>query len=100
MSLFALEDFWSDIVGSTTNSSLSLTIELELCRETEITDLYLHSIVEEQVAELQISVNHTVAMQIFDSGANLIEVALNLDFMQALSTSQQLIERLILAELK
>ena len=62
MALLSFENLRSDIVGSTTNGSFPLTIELELGGKTEITNLDLHLVVEEKVAELEISVNDPMRM--------------------------------------
>lgn len=52
MALFALKNFWRDIIGSTANCPFTLSIELKLSGQTKITNLDLHLVVEEQVTEL------------------------------------------------
>ena len=66
MTLFALKDFGSNIVRGTANSALSLAIKLKFRGKTEISDFDLHPIIEEEVSKLQISVNHSVAVQVLD----------------------------------
>ena len=100
VTLLALEHLGSDVVGSTANGTLPLSIELKLGGETKITDLDLHLVVEEQITELQISVNDAMTVQILDSGTDLVNVALNLELVKALSATEQLIQRLVLTELK
>ena len=87
MTLFAFKNFWCDVVGSSTDCSLPLSVELKLGSQTEVTNLDLHLVVEEQVAELEISVDDTVAVQVLDGCADLIDVALDLKFVQSLSSS-------------
>lgn len=100
MTLFALKDLRGNIVRCTANSTLSFAIKLKFSGETEISDFDLHPIVEEQVTKLQISVNHTVAVQILNGRAYLIQIALYFDLMQALPTTQQLVKCLVLTEFK
>lgn len=100
MTLFPLKDFGGNIVRGTANSALSLAIKLKLSGKTEISDFDLHSIIKEEVTKLKISVDHSVAVQVLDGRAYLIQIALDLDFMKALSPSQKLIKSLVLAELQ
>ena len=66
MTLFALKDFGGNIVRGTANSALSLAIKLKFRGKTEISDFDLHPIIKEQVTKLQISVDHSVAVQVLD----------------------------------
>ncbi len=100
MTLLALEDLRGDIVGSTTNGTLALTVEFKFSCETEITNLDLHLVVKEEVTKLEISMDDAMTVQVLHSGADLVDVALDFEFVQALSASEQLIQRLVLAQLK
>ena len=100
MTLLALEDLGGDIVGSTTNGTLALTIEFKFGCETEITNLDLHLVVKEEVTKLEISMDDAMTVQVLHSSADLVDVALDLEFVQALTASEQLIQRLVLAQLK
>lgn len=44
--------------------------------------------------------NYSVTVEVLNSRADLVYVALHFDLMQALSTSQKLVERLVLAQFK
>ena len=66
MTLFALKDVGSNIVRGTANSALSLAVKLKFRRKTEISDFDLHPIIKEEVTKLQISVDHSVAVQVLD----------------------------------
>lgn len=100
MTLLALEDLGGDIVGSTTNGTLALTVEFKLGCETKITNLDLHLVVKEEVTKLEISMDDAMTVQVLHSSADLVDVALDLEFVQALTASEQLIQRLVLAQLK
>ena len=100
MALLSLEHFRGDIVGRTADRSLALTIELKLGCQTEITDLNLHLVVEEEVTELEISMNDAMTVKVFDSCADLIDVTLDFELVEALTTAQQLVQRLVLAQLE
>jgi len=95
----AFEHFRSDIVWRTTNGPLLLSIKIELGGETEVSQLDLHLIVEEQVAELQVSVDHAVGVQVLERVDHLLGVALDLELVQALATLQKLVHTLVLAQL-
>ena len=99
MTLLAFEDLRSDIVGSTANSALSLTVELELGGKTEITYFDFHLVVKEQVTEFQISMDNAMTVEVFNGGADLVNVALDFELMESLTSTQELVQRLILAEL-
>ena len=100
VTLFTLEHLRGDVVRRTADGSLTLTVELELGGETEVTDFYLHLVVEEEVTELQISVNHSMTVQVLHSCTDLVDVALHFEFVESLTTTEQLVERLVLAQLE
>lgn len=60
--MLALQDFGRDVVRGTANGTLPFSIKLELGGETEISDLHLHSVVEEQVSKLKIPVDNAVTV--------------------------------------
>jgi len=98
MTLLSLQNLWSDIVWSTTNSSLSFTVELELSCQSEISNFYLHFVIQEKIAQFEISVNYSVTMKVLYCCANLIYIALSLKLVEPLSSSQKLVKRLIVAQ--
>ena len=100
VTLFTFQHFGRNIVRGTTDGTLALTIELEFRCQTEITDLHLHFVVEEEVSKLQISVDDAMTVEVLDSRADLVDVALNLELVQSLTPTQKLVERLVLAELE
>ena len=98
--MLSLEHFRGDIVGRTADRTLTLTIELKLRCQTEITDLNLHLIVKEEVTELEISMNDAMTVKVFDCSTDLIDVTLDFELVEALTTTQQLVQRLVLAQLE
>jgi len=60
MALLSFENFRSDIVRGTTNGSFPFTIKLELGGKTEISYLDFHFVVEEEITELEISVDDSM----------------------------------------
>ena len=100
MTLFAFKNFWRDVIRCSTDCSLPLSVELKFGSQTEITNLDLHLVVEEQVAELQISVDDTVTVQVLHDRAELVHVALDLKFVKSLPSSQKLVQLLVLTQLE
>jgi hypothetical protein len=98
MALLAFQDLRCDVVRGTAYGSLTFPIELELSCKTEVSNLYLHLIVQEQVTQLQVSVYDSVAVEILHCRTKLVEVALHLQLMKSLSTSQQFVQRLVVAK--
>ena len=88
MALLALEHLRGDVVWRTANCSLAFSIELKLGGETEITDLDLHLVVEEEVTKFQVSVDDSVAVQVLDSGTNLHHVTLHFEFVKPLAAAK------------
>ena len=88
MTLLSLEHLRSDIVGRTADRALALTIELKLRRQTEVTDLNLHLVVKEEVTELEVSMNYTMTVKVFNRGTDLINVTLDFELVEALTTAQ------------
>lgn len=76
MSSFAfLQDFWGDVVWCTTKRS-SPTRGHILSRhkqssETKISDFDIHILIKEYVAHLEIPMNNTFRVHIFDSASHL-----------------------------
>lgn len=100
MTLLALKHLRCDIVGSTTDGSLALSIELQLGSKTEITNLDLHLVVKEEVAKLEISMNDAMTVKVLNGGTDLVDVALHLELVKALTAAQQLVQGLVLAQLQ
>ena len=88
MALLALKYLRCDVVGSTADGAFALSVELELSGKTEVSDFDLHAVVQEEVAQLEVSVDDAVGVEILDCGADLVEVALDLDLVEALSPAQ------------
>ena len=95
-----LQHFRCDVVGCSANGPLLLAIKIELGGKTEVSQLDLHLVVEEQVAELEVSVDYAVRVQVLERVDDLLGVALDLELVQALAPLQQLVHALVLAQLE
>lgn len=98
MATLALKDFGRYIIRRTANGALFLAVKVEFGRQAEITQLYLHLVVQEQVTQLEIAMDDAVRVQILQGVDDLHSVALNLKLVQSLPPLQQLIHRLVVAE--
>lgn len=88
----SFEHFRCDVVRRTADSSFLLTIEVELGGEAEIAELDLHFVVEEEVTQLQISMDDAMTVEVLDSGADLVDIALDLELVQSLTSAQKLVK--------
>ena len=100
MALFTFEDFRSNIIRCTTNRSLPFSIELKFGSEAKVADFDFHLIVQEEIAQFEVSVDNSMRMQVFDGITKLCHVALYFQFMESLAPTEELVERLTLAQLK
>ena len=60
MAALAFEDLRGDIVRRTANRALLLTIKVELRGKAEVAQFDLHLVVEEEVAEFEVTVDDSV----------------------------------------
>lgn len=56
----SFQDLRCDVVWRTANSSLFLPVEIEFCGKTEVSKFDLHFLVDEKIAQLQVSVDDAV----------------------------------------
>ena len=85
MAHFAFEDFRGDVVGGAANGLFLFAFKLKAGGQAKITQLDLHLVVEKEVAQLEVSVDHAVGNQILKTLNNLDQVALNFQFCEALT---------------
>ena len=95
-----LKHFGCDVVRRSANSPLLLAVKIELGGKTEVSQLDLHLVVEEQVAELEVSVDYAVRVQVLERVDDLLGVALDLELVETLAPLQQLVHALVAAELE
>ena len=86
MTISGIEHFWCKIVRSSANCALAFTLVENLRCESKVTDFQAHAFGEEQVAELQISVDHAMGVQVLERVNDLLGVALDLELVEALAT--------------
>ncbi len=100
MTTFSIQNLWCQIVWSSTDSSLSLTLEENLSSKSEITNLETHLLCEEKISEFQVSVNNLARVNVFESLAELVNVVASFNLMKSLASLDQVWERLVLANVK
>lgn len=96
----ALEHLGRDVVGCAADGALLLSLEVELGCQTKVTQLDHHFVVDEEVAELDVTVDDAVRVEEPQCTDHLAGVTLDLELVQALAPLQQLVETLVLAELE
>lgn len=93
-----LNDLRSYVVRGSTDCSFLLSIEVQLGRQPKVSKLDLHLAVDEEIAKFEISMDHSMRMQVLKSIDDLGHPALDLNFMKSFSSTQQLIESLVLTD--
>ena len=81
MTAFAFKDLRSNVVRSTANSSLFLSVEVEFGSQAEVTQLDLHFVVEEEVSKFEVAVNDSVRVEVLEGANNLGGVTLYFQLM-------------------
>jgi len=61
------EDFWCQIIRSTTNSFFTLPVVVNLRCKAEISDFELHPFCKKEITQLKISVDDSLAVYVLDS---------------------------------
>ena len=69
-----LKDFRGDVVGCSAKGALSFPVIVDLCGQSKVTQFDLHVVVEENVSQLQITVDYFVVMQILHTNQHLLEI--------------------------
>lgn len=82
VSVAALEHLGSNVVRRAANCPLFLTVEVEFSSQAEVTKLDLHLVIQEQVAQFQVSVDYAMRVQVLESADYLDSVALHFKFMK------------------
>ena len=89
MAAIGLQNLRCEVVGSATNCALLLALVENLGCEAKISNLQSHIISEEEVAELEISVDNFARMHILHGLDQLLDVESSLNLMKALATFDQ-----------
>lgn len=53
MADFAIQNLWSDVVRRPANGAFFFSLEFQLSCQAEVSELELHRLVEEEIAELE-----------------------------------------------
>ena len=98
MADLALEDFGGDVVGGAADGFLLLAFKFQSRSQPEVAQLDLHFIVQEQVSELEVSVNDAVGDEVLKTLNNLDQVALDFQFGETFTSFKQFVEGLVLTD--
>lgn len=102
--LSLLENFGCDVIGRATQSCPSYGLHIaagnEQSSQSKVANLGVHSVVEEDVTHLQISVNDALSMHVLDGSGDLHRVESNLGLRQPLALLDHVHKRTIGAELE
>ncbi len=98
MTSVGFENFWGQVVWSTTNSALLFTLIENLGRKTEISNLEAHAVSEEQISKLEVAMNDLARVHVLHGSHELVDVVTSLNFVKTLATLDQVRERLIGAD--
>jgi len=71
-----------------------LAVEIQLCRQPKVANFDFHVVVEEQVAQLQVAVDHSIVVQVLAGGDNLEHVVSGFWLSDSSSSLVQLHQRL------
>ena len=99
MTTLTAEDFWGDVVGSSTNSAFLLSVEHHSGGQAKVANLQLHVLAEKEVSQLEIPVYHFVMMHVLDCLYQLSDIALDLDVCESSPALDHVVERQVGAQL-
>lgn len=100
MTAFAFKDLGSNVVRSTANCSLFLSVEVEFGSQAEVAQLDFHFFVKEEVSKFEVAVNDSVRVEVLEGAYNLGGVALHFQLVQALTPLKKLVHACVLAKLE
>jgi len=102
MPLLGLQDLWSNIIGCAAYCFLLLALMFQLCSQPKITNLQTVIGVQEEIPELQISMQHSTPVKIFQRNNELVYVKHRLGLRQPLAWAlpHELIQRLVRTQLE
>ena len=86
VSIGSVEHFWCKIIWSSANCSFTLTLVENLRSKSKISNLESHSLCEEQVSQLQVSMNYLVLMNVLHRLHQLVNVKSSFNLVKPLST--------------
>ena len=90
MAALGIKDFGSKVVGRTADSSLLLSLVEDLSCQAKVTDLQAHSLSEEQITELEVTVNDLARVDVFLRLDELVNVVSRLDLVESLATADEI----------
>lgn len=100
MSLHVFDDFRSNVVWRPTHRSFPLSLKFQFGRQTEVTKLQFHPVVDEEVAQLDIPMDNHVVMEIAECLHQLIDVILNFGHSKLVPFLDELVHVFVRANLE
>ncbi len=100
MSRSAAQDLRSNVVGSSTNCSLSFPVKHNFRGKSKVSYFHFHLVFQKQVSQLQISMNNLLRMHILCRFHNLSQIIFRFHITQSFPSLDHIVERQILAKLK
>ena len=97
--MLLLKYFRCDVVGCATYGSAFLVLEFELGGKTKVACLHLHLVVDEEIAQFQVAMDHAVLVHVLDGLQDLLGVALHLKLTESLAALDLLVEGGVAADL-
>ena len=95
-----LEDFWSQVVRGSANSTLSFTLVEYLGGQSEISNLERHVVSKEQVSQLEVAMDNLLGVDVLDGLHQLVDVVAGLDLVKLLAALNQVCQGLIRADVQ
>mmetsp|Transcript_25506 Transcript_25506/g.61327 ORF Transcript_25506/g.61327 Transcript_25506/m.61327 type:complete len:397 (-) Transcript_25506:312-1502(-) len=98
--LVALDDFWGNVVGRPADGLALLVGGVDATRQAKVSDLDVHGLGEEEVAELEVSVDNVAIVHEAHGLHYLVHEEARLLFCERLPAFDHLVDALVVAELK
>ena len=100
MAVLVLKHFRCEVVRRSTDCLLALTFVIYLSSEAKVTDFKLHTLGKEEVAQLEVTVNDLALVDIFHTFNELLDVVASFELVEALTTTNQIRKRLVVADIE
>lgn len=89
VSTVLVKNLWGEIVRCSADGPLTFILVEHLCCQTEVSNLEHHPVGQEEISQLQVSVDHFLRVSILNCFDKLVDVITSLDFMETFSSANQ-----------
>jgi hypothetical protein len=100
VAIFILKHLRRKVVRCSADSLFAFSFIVDLGSEAEVSNLKLHPLGEEQVSELEISVDDLVLVNVFHTLDELLDVVASFELVKTLASSHQVTKGLIVADVE